>query len=63
MHIAKQAEHYREKAAAYAVEMQELLNYVQSEKFAYDNMVNANDIILRIREIQQHIDAAYGSRE
>lgn len=63
MHIAKQAEHYRMKCAAYAVELKWLLSYVTSPKFNEDNMVNANDVVLRIREIQQHIENAYGSLE
>ena len=63
MHIADQRNHYRNKSSCYAIELQELLNYVKSSKFAEDNMVNSGDIILRITEIQQHIEAAYTSLE
>ena len=36
--------------------LQELLRYVQSEKFSVDPMVNSSDIILRINEIKADLN-------
>ena len=36
--------------------LQELLRYVQSEKFSVDPMVNKSDVILRINEIKADLN-------
>ena len=48
MKLHEQATHYKALAERRAQALQEILDYVQSDKYAGDNQCNVNDIILRI---------------
>jgi hypothetical protein len=50
MKLHDQAKHYKDKATFLELEVRELLAYVNSDKFMYDDKVNTRDIQLRINE-------------
>ena len=55
MRLHEQVKHYQALADARKGALDYILSYVQSEKFSVDNMVNRDDIILRIREYENLI--------
>jgi hypothetical protein len=50
MKLHEQRDHYRELASSRKFFIEELQQYVESDKFAEDTNVNAADISRRIRE-------------
>jgi len=55
MKLSDQAKFYKNKAEKNEAALNEILAYVQSEKFSVDTNVNAADIILRIQESKSEI--------
>ena len=60
MKLVDQRDHYKAKAEAYQAELNMILDYICMPKFFADNMVNTNDIALRIGEAKQRIIEEFG---
>lgn len=63
MKLHEQAKHYKAKSEALESELENILSYVRSDKFDSDNMVNVNDIYLRINEAKRNIQIEFSDKE
>ena len=56
MKLHEQRDYYQELASSRKLFIEDLKRYLESEKFFYDQYVNANDISRRIREYLHTIE-------